>query len=60
MVFMDVLCYLVLDKGLSALRNVELEPELDLEGVTHRNQQQMAVTVKENLIRIKTVISTLL
>ena len=46
--------------GLSALRNVELEPELDLEGVTHRNQQQMAVTVKENLIRIKTVISTLL
>ena len=45
--------------GLSALRNVELEPEPDLEGVTHRNQQQVAMTVKENLMKMKTVTSTL-
>ena len=31
----------------------------DLEGVTHRNQQQVAMTVKENLTRMKTVTSTL-
>ena len=45
--------------GLSAQRNVELEPEPDLEGVTHRNQQQVAMTVNENLMRMKTVTSTL-
>ena len=45
--------------SLSALRNLELEPEPDLEGVIHRNQQQVAMTVNENLMRMKTVTSTL-